>query len=140
MTTCTPPVRQRSARSRFMATPSLARWKHRSRLSGGGAQPAGSTAQVGVINDRRLLVTLKTDQDPGTVYVISLRGGATTGAAPTAVSAPPGTLTPPSAFPFTGTAQPESRWRIPARTACSETVRSRPWSRQGRRRHARRRG
>jgi len=36
-------------------------------LAGGGIPPAGSTAQVGVIGDRQLLVTLKTDPDPGTV-------------------------------------------------------------------------
>jgi hypothetical protein len=63
-------------------------------LAGGGVPPAGSTAQVGVLNERRLLVTLKTDPDPGTVDVIALRDGAITGAAPTAVSAPAGTLTP----------------------------------------------
>ena len=34
-------------------------------LAGGGAPPSGSTAQVGVINDTQLLVTLKTDPDPG---------------------------------------------------------------------------
>ncbi len=63
-------------------------------LPGGGLPPNGSTAQVGVVNDRRLLVTLKTDPDPGTVDVVALDRGAVTGAAPTAVSAPPGTLTP----------------------------------------------
>ena len=56
--------------------------------------PNGSTAQVGVINERRLLVTLKTDPDPGTVDIVPLRDGAVTGAAPVAVSAPAGTLTP----------------------------------------------
>ena len=57
-------------------------------------RPTGSTAQVGVINERRLLVTLKTDPDPGTVDIVSLHDGAVTGAAPVAVSAPAGTLTP----------------------------------------------
>jgi hypothetical protein len=41
-----------------------------------------------------LLVTLKTDPDPGTVDVIGLDGGRVSGAAPTAVSAPDGTLAP----------------------------------------------
>ena len=63
-------------------------------LAGGGAPPNGSTAQVGVINERRLLVTLKTDPDPGTVDIVPLHDGAVTGAVPTAVSAPAGTLTP----------------------------------------------
>jgi hypothetical protein len=63
-------------------------------LAGGGAPPNGSTAQVGVIDDRSLLVTLKTDPDPGTVDIVALHDGAVTGAVPTAVSAPAGTLTP----------------------------------------------
>ena len=63
-------------------------------LVGGGAPPAGSTAQVGAIDERRLLVTLKTDPDPGTVNVVRLRDGAIVGAAPVAVGAPAGTLTP----------------------------------------------
>ena len=63
-------------------------------LAGGGLPPAGSTAQVGVIDERRLLVTLKADPDPGTVDIVVLHGGAVTGAAPTTVSAPVGTLTP----------------------------------------------
>ena len=63
-------------------------------LAGGGVPPNGSTAQVGVLNERRLLVTLKTDPDPGTVDIVPLRDGAITGAAPVAVSAPAGTLTP----------------------------------------------
>jgi hypothetical protein len=63
-------------------------------LAGGGAPPDGSTAQVGAIDERRLLVTLKTDPDPGTVDVVRLRDGAIVGAAPIAVSAPAGTLTP----------------------------------------------
>jgi hypothetical protein len=63
-------------------------------LAGGGTPPSGSTAQVGVINDQQLLVTLKTDPDPGTVDVVSLHDGRVTGTAPIAVSAPQGTLTP----------------------------------------------
>jgi hypothetical protein len=62
-------------------------------LAAGGPPPDGSTAQVGVINDRQLLVTLKTDPDPGTVDIVALDRGAVTGT-PTAVSAPAGTLTP----------------------------------------------
>jgi hypothetical protein len=63
-------------------------------LSGGGAPPNGSTAQVGAVDERRLLVTLKTDPDPGTVDVVRLQDGAISGVAPVAVSAPAGTLTP----------------------------------------------
>lgn len=63
-------------------------------LAGGRAPLAGSTAQVGVIDERQLLVTLKTDPDPGTVDIIALDEGRVTGAAPTAVSAPDGTLAP----------------------------------------------
>jgi hypothetical protein len=63
-------------------------------LAGGGIPPAGSTAQVGVIGEGQLLVTLKTDPDPGTVDVIALDRGRIAGSAPTAVSAPDGTLTP----------------------------------------------
>jgi len=63
-------------------------------LADGGAPPSGSTAQVGAINEQRLLVTLKADPDPGTVDVVRLRDGAITGAAPVAVSAPAGSLTP----------------------------------------------
>jgi hypothetical protein len=63
-------------------------------LAGGGAPPPGSTAQVGVINRRQLLVTLKTDPTPGTVDVVTLDDGEVTGATPDAVSAPAGTLTP----------------------------------------------
>ena len=40
-------------------------------LADGTIPPAGSTAQVGVIGDRQLLVTLKTDPDPGTVDVVA---------------------------------------------------------------------
>ena len=63
-------------------------------LAAGGPPPNGSTAQVGAIDARRLLVTLKTDPDPGTVDIVRLRDGAITGAVPVAVSAPAGTLTP----------------------------------------------
>jgi hypothetical protein len=63
-------------------------------LAEGGAPPAGSTAQVGVVNSRRLLVTLKTDPTPGTVDVIELEDGAIAAAAPAAVAAPAGSLTP----------------------------------------------
>jgi DNA-binding beta-propeller fold protein YncE len=63
-------------------------------LAGGGAPPAGSAAQVGVIDDRQVLVTLKADPDPGTVDVVSLHRGRITGSIPTAVSAPDGSLTP----------------------------------------------
>jgi hypothetical protein len=63
-------------------------------LVGGGAPPSGSTAQVGVIDDKQLLVTLKTDPDPGTVDLVALDEGRVTGAVPTTVSAPQGTLTP----------------------------------------------
>ena len=47
-----------------------------------------------MISDRRLLVTLKTDPDPGTVDVVPLHDGAVGGAVPAAVSAPADTLTP----------------------------------------------
>jgi hypothetical protein len=63
-------------------------------LATGGAPPSGSTAQVGAIDERRLLVTLKTDPDPGTVDVVRLHDGAIAGTAPVAVTAPAGTLTP----------------------------------------------
>jgi hypothetical protein len=63
-------------------------------LAAGGPPPDGSTAQVGVVDDRRLLITLKTDPHPGTVDIVALDRGAISGAVPTAVSAPSGTLTP----------------------------------------------
>jgi hypothetical protein len=47
-----------------------------------------------VIGDRQLLVTLKTDPDPGTVDIIALDRGRVGGSAPTAVSAPGGALAP----------------------------------------------
>jgi hypothetical protein len=63
-------------------------------LAGGGTPAAGSTAQVGAISSRQLLLTIKTDPDPGTVDIVALDQGSVTAAAPTAVSAPEGTLTP----------------------------------------------
>jgi hypothetical protein len=63
-------------------------------LSGGAIPAAGSTAQVGVISNTQLLVTLKTDPEPGTVDIIALDRGRVSSVAPTAVSAPDGTLTP----------------------------------------------
>ncbi len=63
-------------------------------LVGGGEPPNGSTAQVGVIDRHQVLVTLKTDPEPGTVDVVRLHDGAVSGAPPVAVSAPAGTLTP----------------------------------------------
>jgi len=63
-------------------------------LTGGAIPPPGSTAQVGVISDKQLLVTLKADPDPGTVDIVALNRGRVTGSTPTAVSAPDGTLTP----------------------------------------------
>lgn len=58
-------------------------------LVGGSVPPSGSTAQVGVVDESSLLVTLKTDPIPGTVDVVALHEGAVVSAAPTAVSAPP---------------------------------------------------
>jgi hypothetical protein len=63
-------------------------------LAGGATPPDGSASQVGVVNDRQLLVTLKADPDPGTVDVVTLKNGRITGAIPAAVSAPDGTLAP----------------------------------------------
>jgi hypothetical protein len=63
-------------------------------LVGGALPPNGSTAQVGVVNEHQLLVTLKTDPIPGTVDVVALDRGTIVSALPTAVSAPAGTLTP----------------------------------------------
>jgi hypothetical protein len=64
-------------------------------LAGGGIPPAGSTAQVGVVGPKELLVTLKTDPDPGTVDVVRLDpGGRVASATPTAVGAPATSLTP----------------------------------------------
>jgi hypothetical protein len=63
-------------------------------LVGGATPPAGSTAQVGVLDKNSLLVTLKTDPVPGSVDVITLQNGAVTGATPNVVSVPNGSLTP----------------------------------------------
>jgi len=63
-------------------------------LVGGIAPPNGSTAQVGVLDDSSLLVTLKTDPIPGTVDIVALNHGAIAFATPKVVSAPAGTLTP----------------------------------------------
>jgi hypothetical protein len=63
-------------------------------VAGGGAPAAGETSQVGVISPEQLLVTIKTDPTPGTVDVVALNRGRVTGAAPTAVSAPQGSLAP----------------------------------------------
>src|SRR5580704_18444981 len=57
-------------------------------LAGGGAPPSGSTAQVGVIDERHLLVSLKTDPVPGTVDVLQLDDGTVAAAAADAVLAP----------------------------------------------------
>jgi hypothetical protein len=63
-------------------------------VAGGGSPAVGETSQVGVISEEQLLVTIKTDPTPGTVDVIALHRGRVTGAAPTAVSAPQGSLAP----------------------------------------------
>lgn len=63
-------------------------------VAGGGIPAAGSTAQVGVISAQQLLVTIKTDPDPGTVDIVALDHGRIAEPAPAAVSAPQGTLTP----------------------------------------------
>jgi len=63
-------------------------------LATGGVPPGGSTAQVAVLDSRRLLVTLKADPDPGTVDIVALEDGTVSDSIPTAVSAPAGTLTP----------------------------------------------
>lgn len=63
-------------------------------VAGGGSPAEGETSQVGVISAQQLLVTIKTDPDPGTVDVVVLHRGRITGAAPTAVSAPQGSLAP----------------------------------------------
>ena len=47
-----------------------------------------------MIDHKQLLVTLKTDPDPGTVDIIPLHRGRITGSAATAVSAPDGSLAP----------------------------------------------
>jgi len=63
-------------------------------LVGGTVPPAGSTAQVGVVDAKTLLVTLKTDPIPGSVDVVALHNGAVIGTTPTVASVPTGSLTP----------------------------------------------
>jgi hypothetical protein len=63
-------------------------------LVGATIPPAGSTAQVGVVDKNTLLVTLKTDPVPGSVDVVALQNGAVTAVTPTVVSVPTGSLTP----------------------------------------------
>jgi hypothetical protein len=63
-------------------------------LVGGGVPAAGQTSQVGVVGAQQLLATIKTDPDPGTVDVVALDHGRITGSAPSAVSAPQGSLAP----------------------------------------------
>lgn len=64
-------------------------------LVGNLAPPDGSTAQVGVLDARHVLVTLKTDPTPGTVDVVALDGdGAVQDTLAAVVGAPAGTLTP----------------------------------------------
>ena len=104
-------------------------------LAGGGIPPAGSTAQVGVIDEKQLLVTLKTDPDPGTVDIVSLHRGRVTGSAPTAVSAPMERWRR-SGSPLTLTVPRSSRWRTRTRTVCSATARLRRSWRPVRRLHA----
>jgi len=66
----------------------------RLQLVAGGVPPAGSTAQVGVLDRKSVLVTLKTDPDPGTVDIVRLNSRGAVTDAVTPVSAPEGTLTP----------------------------------------------
>jgi hypothetical protein len=63
-------------------------------LATGGAPSNGSTSQIGVIDGKQLLVTLKDDPNSGTVDIIALDAGKVTGAAATPVAAPEGTLAP----------------------------------------------
>lgn len=64
-------------------------------LVGNLTPPDGSTAQVGVLDSRHVLVTLKTDPTPGTVDVVALDAdGAVQGSLDGIVGAPAGTLTP----------------------------------------------
>jgi hypothetical protein len=63
-------------------------------LATGGLPPDGSTAQIAALDNRRLLVTLKADPDPGTVDTIALEDGAVSDSLPAAVSAPANTLAP----------------------------------------------
>ena len=68
------------------------------RLADGSVPLEGSTAQVGVVSDEQVLVTLKADPAPGTVDVVRLRDGAVIDVLP--VSAPAGTLTPFGFSPY----------------------------------------
>jgi hypothetical protein len=63
-------------------------------LAGGATPPVGSTAQVGALTSKRLLVTLKADPDPGTVDLVALHDGAIAGSAPVPIAAPAASLTP----------------------------------------------
>ncbi len=63
-------------------------------LANGTVPPDGAAGQVGVTGEDRLLVTLKTDPDPGTVDVIALKDGAIATQTAQAVQAPAGTLAP----------------------------------------------
>jgi hypothetical protein len=63
-------------------------------LTGGATPVAGSTAQVGAVTANQLLVTLKTDPDPGTIDVVSLDDRGRIDGGVTAVPAPTGSLTP----------------------------------------------
>ena len=49
---------------------------------GGGIPVAGSTAQIGVLDDTHLLVTIKTDPAPGTIDVIALDKGGVSSSLP----------------------------------------------------------
>jgi hypothetical protein len=70
-------------------------------LVGDLAPPSGSTAQVGVLDSRHVLVTLKTDPTPGTVDVVALDSvGAVQGTLDKVVGAPAGTLTPFGFAPY----------------------------------------
>jgi len=65
------------------------------RLVDGSVPPDGSTAQVGVLDPRHVLVTLKTDPAPGTIDVVALDAdGSVQSALDGVVGAPEGTLTP----------------------------------------------
>lgn len=69
-------------------------------LPDGGVPAPGSTAQVGAIGADQLLVTLKTDPDPGAVDIVALEDGRIVGSTPTVVSAPAATLTPFGFAPY----------------------------------------
>jgi hypothetical protein len=63
-------------------------------LADGSAPPAGSTAQIGVLDDTHLLVTLKADPTPGAVDVIALKDGAIAQTVADAVPGPEGSQAP----------------------------------------------